>query len=718
MEGPGSVIEEKVTFCRICEPFCGMIATVENDKLVSVRPDKENPLSRGFACSKGMAYPAAQNDHDRVLYPLRRRGDGTFERVSWDAAIGEIAQRMKRIRTEHGPGSGAFYLGNPAGLNYSSLLWTQVFTRAAGIKHSYSAASQDTNSRFVANHLLYGQMYQLPLPDLDNTEFLVILGANPVVSHMSMCSVPRVSEVLHDIERRGGRVLVIDPRRTETAQEHEWLPIVPDSDAWFLLSLAHVLCTEGLVDEQHLRAVASGFDALKDVAASFSPEATAGQTGIAPDTVREIGRELVARKAAIYGRTGTCLGSVSTLVNFLIDAVNLLAGNLDRRGGWVFGQSPLPMPSIKNAYAERLTRVGSLPTVMGWEPAALMAAEMTTPGPGQIRMLFVNAGNPVLSTPGGPALEKALEGLDLMVSIDLYLTDTNQHADFILPAAAMYEREDLPVLTIGLFLKPFLQATRAVVPPAGESRLEWEILQEILNKAGLWPSPNPLARLAARFARRLTPRVVLDAMIRFGRGGDRYIRRRGLNLNRLLDEHPHGIVFADQLEVGRLAAVVRHKDKKIHLDPEEIRAEIVRLQSRGEDPDYPLRLIGQREPRSENSWMHNVPALRVARAPHGARMHPDDVTELGLTHMGRVRLVSRSGAIELPVIATEDISRGVVAVPHGWGHRGGGWRQANHDGGANVNELASINPEDLEQLAGMSHLSGIRIRAERVELAI
>ncbi|TSE01182.1 molybdopterin-dependent oxidoreductase [Skermania sp. ID1734] len=718
--------QEKVTFCRICEPFCGMIATVENDRLIGLRPDKDHPLSRGFACPKGMAYPAVQNDPDRVLHPLRKRPDGTFEQVSWHEATSEIARRVRHIRSRYGARSGAFYLGNPAALNYSNALWSLLFMRALGITHFFSAGSQDTNSRFVANHLLYGQIMQIPLPDIHHTEFLVLMGANPVVSHMSLCSVGRVAEELHAIENRGGRVVVIDPRRTETAREHQWLPILPDSDAWLLLSIINVLFAENLVDRARVAKIASGVESLRRLATPFPPEATAERTRIPAETVRGLARDLTQKRSAVYGRTGTCLGSAPTLVNFLMDAVNILAGNIDQRGGVVFGEPVLPLVQLDaytdafSSYVPAKTRIGAMPTVMGQEPAAFMAAEMTTPGPDQIRMLFVSAGNPVLSTPNGPELENALAGLDLMVSIDLYVTETNQHADFILPATAMYEREDLPVANGTFYLQPFVQATPAVVPPRGQARLEAEILQEIAEKAGVWPMPNPLVRLAAGVANLVhlpvTPRRVLDTLIRLGRGGDRFgLRRNGLTLDRLIANHPHGVMFADAVEVGRIRRVIRHRDKRIHLHHPEIRSEVQRLGQRREDPDFSLRLIGQREPRSENSWMHNVAALRAARAPHAARMHPEDVDDLGLTHLGPVRLVSASGHIELPVIATADISRGVVAVPHGWGHGGGSWKRANREPGANVNALASTNPADLDPLSGMSHLSGIRVRAERID---
>ncbi|CAM3766815.1 molybdopterin-dependent oxidoreductase [Smaragdicoccus niigatensis] len=717
---------EHVTFCRICEPFCGLIATVENDKLKGLRADPDHPLSQGFACPKGIAYAGVQNDPDRVLHPLRRRADGEFEQVSWDVAMKDIIRRTKAIRKEHGNESISLYFGNPSALNYSHAIWVVGLADALGIRHVYSAGSQDTNSRFVASHLLYGMLTIVPTPDVENTELLVVLGANPHISHGSLFSAPRLKERMHAIVERGGRVLVIDPRHTETAQDFEWLPVVPDSDAWLLLSILNVLFSEGRADLKRLAATSTGWEKLRTLVADFRPEQTESHTGVAPETVRTLARELASKKAAVYGRLGTCQGQHATLVNFLMDAVNLVAGNLDARGGAVFGKSSIaPLEDLLARTGTATvnswrSRIGGLPEVLKTEPAALMTAEMTEPGPGQIKAMFVSAGNPVLSTPGGPALEKALDGLDLMVAVDLYVNETNRHADYVLPSTAMYEREDFAIASQTYYIKPFLQATAAVVPPAGEARPEWQIYDEIARGLGTRPVPLKAGRFGARlaeFARvPLTPTRLLDSLIRLGPKGDLFgLRRGGLTLERLITRYPHGIVLADRQPVGRLRKVVRHRDRKVHLDHPEIRADVARLQARQDDPDYPLHLIGLRELRSENSWMHNVPSMRAARAPQAARMHPDNAAELGLVHNGMVRLVSKSGAIELPVMVTDDIKPGVVAVPHGWGHKGTGtWRRSNVEGGVNVNELMSTDPRDLEQLAGMSHLNGVRIRAERV----
>jgi anaerobic selenocysteine-containing dehydrogenase len=721
--------EEKPTFCRICEPLCGMVATVEDGELVRLRPDANHPLSRGFACPKGIAFAEVHNDPDRVRHPLRRRPDGTFEQVSWETAMGDILTRLHHVRDEHGPDGIGWYFGNPGAFSYSHQIWVAAFMLMLGSKHLFTAGSQDVNSRFVASELLYGTPISAPIPDLGRTELLVVVGANPLVSHGSVLSAPRIKDELHGIVDRGGRVVVVDPRRTETARAFEWLPVRPDGDAFWLLSLLHVLFEEGLADERAIAEQARGAEELRALALAFAPEQTEEQTGVPAGEVRALARELAATpRAALYGRTGTCLGRSGTLTTFLLDAVNLVAGNLDRVGGSMFGSFGVPGERLMTALALRLlplrtgarrSRIGDFPHVLGSEPAALMAKEITTPGPGQVRALFVSAGNPVLSVPNGPELETALESLDLMVAIDLYVNETNSHADYVLPATTMYEREDFPLPFQALFTTPFRQATEKVVEPAGEARQEWEIIEELMR--GMWRrSPLLAAREVTRRAlgplgpRLMQPRLLADVLVRVSAGGSLFgLRRGGLTLSRLLGEHPHGKVVAEHLEPGALGTVVQHSDRRVRLDPPEIAAEVRRLHERADDPELPLRLIGMRELRSENSWMHNAPLLMRGGRVHAARMHPDDAAAAGVADGEPLRLVSAHGAIELPVVLTEDLVRGVVAVPHGWGHQGKGrWRHANEAGGVNVNELTSSEAADVEPLAGMAHLNGVPVRAE------
>ena len=709
--------EQVATYCRICEPLCGLIATVRDGvELVELRPDRDHPLSKGFACRKGIAMAEIHNDPDRVLHPLRHRPDGSFEEVGWDAALSDIAARLTRLRRAYGGTAIGWYFGNPATFSYSHPLWLSGFMAALRSPHLYSAGSQDVNNRFAASALLYGAPTLVPIPDLRRTDLLLMIGANPLVSHGSIISVPRIKDELTAIVHRGGRVIVVDPRRSETAKAYEHVPVRPDGDAWLLLSLLQVIFAERLDDAAACADAATGTAKLRELAAAFPPERTAARTSVPPEVVRRLARDLAAaRHAVVYGRTGSCLGRHGTLVAFLMDALTMVTGNLDRAGGGLFGTSPIPVDELLRVsglatYAKTRSRVGGFPDVLGTFPAGVMAEEITTPGPGRLRALFVSAGNPVLSVPGG-TLAAALDDLELLVCIDLYVTETGRKADYILPATTFLEREDFPLPFLQNYLTPYVTWTEPVVPPRGAARQEWEIIDELARRMRLGVGMFRVQRLAHRLGIRPSPRRLIDVLIRTGRAGDRFgLRRSGLSLRRLRT-HPRGIVLGDHHETGTLRRRIVHKDKRVHLAPPEIVAEIERLKAAPEPPaDFPLRLIGLRESRSHNSWMHNAPALMRGGRGHLARVHPADAAACGLTDGEPCQITSAHGSIELPVRITDEMTPGTVAVPHGWGHRDGGWRLANAAGGVNVNLLASPRPDDLETLAGMANLNGIPVR--------
>src|SRR5919109_947505 len=512
-------VEEKVTFCRICEPLCGLVATVEDGRLQKLRPDPEHPLSRGYACPKGIAMTDVQNDPDRVLYPLKRTGDsGEFERVGWPEAMSDIAERLRRVLDERGPAAVGWYMGNPGAFSYSHVLWTKGFLDALGSPHYYTAGSQDVNNRFAASALLYGSPLLVPIPDIARTDFLFMVGANPLVSHGSVLSAPRVREQLLAITDRGGRVVVVDPRRTETARRSGPLPVHPDSDGWLLLSMLNVIFEEGLADKTYLAAHTAGWEFIARQAAAYPPESTEQRTGIEPERLREVARAFAAAEgAAAYGRTGSCLGRFGTLVAFLLDALNAVTGNLDRPGGAVFGRPPVSLDDVGeriglDTYGKIRSRIGGFPDVIGNLPATLLPREIETPGELQIRALFVSAGNPVLSVPDGGALERAIGELELFVSLDFYVNETNRHADYVLPTTTLYEREDVPLALLGFFTQPFIQVTDAVVPPAGEARQEWEIIDAIARRLGVAPYSMRALRRLARLGVRLSPQRLVDLL--------------------------------------------------------------------------------------------------------------------------------------------------------------------------------------------------------------
>jgi anaerobic selenocysteine-containing dehydrogenase len=645
----------------------------------------------------------------------------------------DIAARCNEILRSHGSGGFGWYMGNPAAFSYSHLFGVMAFIKGVGRhSHYFTSSTQDTSSRLLASQFLYGTPMSVPIPDLVRTDLLVLMGANPVVSHGSFLTAPRIKDRMHDVVKRGGRVVVIDPRRSETAAQFEWLGIVPDSDAYFLLSLLQVLFTENLADRSVIAAQADGLDWLAAQCAPFPPESTEQHTGMAPEVVRALARDLATTpRAAVYGRLGTCVGRQGTLTTYLIDAVNLVAGNLDRPGGSVFstlgisGQRwglKVMGATLRRTYRRKRTRVGGFRSVIASEPAALMAKEMTTPGKGQIRALFVSAGNPVLSVPNGDELESALETADLVVGLDFYVTETTAHCDYILPVTTMYERDDFALTFQQFQATPFRQATEAVVDAPGEARTEWDIIDDLIHRMGartpVFVMLGAVRKMLSAFGRQLNPRVLADGMIRLSDGGDRYgLRRGGLTFSRLSGRHPHGVIVAPHIRTGVLGEVVVYGGGRMRLAHDDIASEVSAMQSRRHPADFPLRLIGMREPRSENSWMHNAPLLMRGERVHRALVHADDAAVRGIADGDVVEVISAHGRITLPVALTRDIVPGTVAIPHGWGHKGtGGWQLANRAGGANVNQLMSSDPADVEALAGMSWLTGVPVQVTAAQL--
>ena len=512
--------EHRTTYCRICESLCGMVAEVQDDRLVALRGDKDHPLLAGFACSKGIAFTEVVNDPDRVTTPLRRRADGTFEEVSWDDALADIARRLSQIHRRHGSSAVGWYFGNPGAFSYSHLTAVVCFVNGLGLgTHLYTASSQDTHSRLMASQLLYGIPSAVPIPDVLRTDLLVVIGANPVVSHGSVLTAPRIRDRMRDVVKRGGRVIVIDPRKTETAAQFEWLGIVPDTDALLLLSMLQVMFAEDLVDRPRVGKQADGLAWLATQCAPFTPQRTESATGIPAGTVHELARSLARTpRAAIYGRIGTCAGRSGTLTSYLIDAVNLVAGNVDVPGGSVFGSFSVPGEGwaftvlgalLRHDYRRNRSRVGGFGNLIHTEPATMLAREITTAGDGQIRALFVSAGNPVLSVPNGAELAEAMQKLELSVALDFYITETTAQCDYVLPVTTMYERDDFPLLFQPFQTTPFRQITEAVAAPRGQARTEWQIVDDLMRRMAT-RSPAFAALAVARvsaglFGRQLNP---------------------------------------------------------------------------------------------------------------------------------------------------------------------------------------------------------------------
>jgi formate dehydrogenase len=710
------------THCRICEPQCALRVTVADGRIAAVAGSPDHVHSRGHLCVKAVGAIDTVYDPDRLLYPMKRvGGPGEFQRVSWDEALSDIVERLQAVRRTHGSDSFATFMGNPPAFGYSAAFWLGGFQSALDVKWRYGVNAEDAAARQVANHFLFGSAGILLKPDFWRTRFALILGANPFVSHGSSFSEPLVRDALRGIVARGGRVVVVDPRRSETARAFEHLAIRPGTDAWLLLGMIRTLFEEELTDEAYIREFTANAEQLRSLTKRFSLADCASRCGIPSERIEALARDFAAADSGIvYGRTGTCVQRFGTLANILQDTVNALTGNIEREGGYIFGWSPVEFEKFAEAsgfagYARQPTRVFGHPEVFGLHPSTSLVPDIVTPGPGQVRALMSFGANPVLSSAGGgERLEAALQQLDLHFSLDLYINESNRHAHYVLPVTHFYERSDIPFAAAGLMLRPSLWYGHAVIPPRGEVREEWRILQEIARRLGLGGAyAAPWMRRLARWGLEIKPETMADLVLRAGPAGDRFgLRPAGLNVRKLRTGYPNGISLKGELPIGSLREKLRTPDRRIDLCSAPLPAELERLARHQDDPAFPLRLIGMREIKSHNTWMHNSPRLMPARRRHHAFLNPDDAREHDIADGALVVVESKSGSVELPARVTTDIARGTVAIPHGWGHRGG-WRIANGAGGANSNILASGAADDIEPLAAMSILSGVPIRVRR-----
>lgn len=474
---------QHITFCRICEALCGMIVEVEDGRIKKIGPDRLNPHSTGHICIKGPAMADVVHDPDRLRTPLKRSGGpGHFAPVSWDEALSDIAKRFAAIRDDHGGKAIASYFGNPAAFNLRALFGGGALYRALGISKFFNTGSQDTTARYVASYILYGDVKRTPIPDLERCNMLLMLGSNPLISHGSMLTVPRLREALDAIAKRG-RVIVVDPRRTETAERFEHLTIRPGTDPWLLSAMIGEIRRGGKLDMEFISAATTGSDRLFAAIDRITPELAERHCGVSADRIRQLAADFAASQSVAYGRVGLCRGRFSTLSNFLLDALNIVCGRFSVAGGSVFGHSLSASVGAQgpSGYGAGQSRIADLPTVAGSMPSVLLAPEILEPGAGRVRGLLSIAGNPVLSAPGGEQLEKALSSLDLFVAIDIFMNESNRFADYILPATTFLERADLPSIPVEFMPRPFLQFTHPVLPPQGDVREEGDVLASLAS---------------------------------------------------------------------------------------------------------------------------------------------------------------------------------------------------------------------------------------------
>ena len=701
--------------CSLCEASCGIVVTTDEGRVTDIRGDKDDPHSRGFICPKARALSDIYDDPDRLRRPIVRTDDGWVE-VGWEEAFDLVARRIREVRRTYGRDAVAAYQGNPSAHNLGLLTVGQLLFRGLRTRSLFSTSSVDQLPHMVASYLMFGHQWMLPVPDIDRTDLFICMGANPAVSNGSLMTAPNVKGRLKSVRERGGRVVIIDPRRTESAAlADEHLAIRPGSDALLLLSMTHVLFDEHLV---RVTRPAVGVDELGGVAAEFAPEITEVATGVEPEVVRRLARSLAkTERAVIYGRVGLSTQEFGGLCGWLLIALNALTGHLDEVGGAMFTTPAVDVLRVSSAlgaggsYATYRSRVRGLPEMGGELPAAVLAEEIETAGARQIRALIMSAGNPVLSSPNGARLERALPTLDFMVAVDWYVNETTRFADVILPPTAHLERSHYDAL----FLSFAVHNTAKYAPPvferADDQRHDWEISVELLTRIIRMPV---ISRLARQLLLRSGPEGILRLALATGPHG---LRRGGVSLRRLR-RSPHGIDLGP-LE-PRLPGLLRTPGRKVQLAPQQFLADLPRLRSRLEKwstrPEG-LVLIGRRHLRSNNSWMHNSRSLMEGRGHPTCTLmiNPRDASVLNLTNGEVARVISTTGSIAAPVEVSDAVMPGVVSLPHGWGHHRSGaqLRVAGRQPGVSINDVT--DDQFVDVLTGTAVLSGIPVRVSAVE---
>lgn len=697
----------------LCEASCGLEVRHDGTNIHAVRGDVGDSFSGGYICPKAVALKDIHEDKDRLKLPLRRFGND-FREVSWEEALSFTAHELARIQKAHGRDAAAVYVGNPLGHSYAGTLSALLFGAVLGTKNRYSSQSVDALPRLFAVFQMYGNQALLPVPDIERTEYLLIFGANPLVSNGSIMTAPDMKNRLRRLRERGGRAVVVDPRRTETAREaDEHVFIQPASDAWLLLAMLHVIFDERLERLGRLEPLVRGLDAIRSLVRRFPPERSAAITGVPAELARRLAREFAgSARAAAYGRMGTSTQRFGAVASWLVDVLNVVTGNLDRPGGVMFNTPAADLPAIaqllgqKGSFARFTSRVQGLPEFNGELPASALAEEIETPGSGQIRALTTICGNPVLALPNGKRLEEAFSSLAFMASVDIYLNETTRHAHVILPTTFGLERDDYPLLSSAMAVRNRARYAPAVVAPSPGALHDWQVLNELaLRLLGERGSPV-LGAALRRTLGRLNPRHMLDLMLRLGPHG-LLRRRQGLSLVALGE---HGVDLGE-LE-PRLPGVLATADQRICLAPDVLVQDVSRLESEltGSAGLVPaLRLVGRRQLRSNNSWMHNASRLMGGRERCTLLVHPSDAARLGLQAGGQARITSRVGSITAPVEVSDDVMPGVVSLPHGWGHDRAGTRLgiAEQKPGVSLNDVT--DDRLFDPLSGVAHLNGVPV---------
>ncbi len=718
------------TFCRICECLCGLQVTKMDNRIIDVKPDKDHIATNGFSCVKGLKQHEMYNSPDRLRYPMKRTEKG-FERIRWSQALREIGAKVQKIIREDGPDSVGMYVGTAAGFSVLHPVFAQGFMTGLGSKSMYASSTQDCSNKFAASRHIYGFPFTLPFPDIRNINCLIIVGANPVISKWSFLQVPNPIKKLREIQDRGGKVIVVDPRKTETAKvASEHIFIRPGTDVFFYLSFLHELIKSKGIDQPVIELYTRGYEKIVKLAEDWPASRTEKVTKIPESKLKSLVETYIKSDgAALYSSTGVNMGGKGTLAYWIQEVINAISGNLDRQGGTLVGKGIMDFIRFgsKNGILMRedRSRIGNLISVNDGFPGGILADEILTPGKGQLKALFVTGGNPLITMANSERLRKAFRQLELLVCLDILPGETCQEAHYQLPCSDPFQRADLPFifpLMLGLQEKPYLQATRALVKMDAEQRNESSIY---IDLAKACKKPLYGSFLAQWFFSALS---TANGWIR-GRRFNTFPQEFFLNLllrlcgqrsfNSLL-KHPHGFLRKDHQPGSFLGKRVMTPDKKMDLAPEPLIGMASSLNADFEkerNDRQKLRLITRRAVTTHNSWTHNLDRMIAnGRDTNYLYMHPEDAATRSISEYDLVDVASDTGMVRAPVKLLDELMPGTVALPHGWGHQHAkGLSVASKTRGVNVNILAADGPENLEHLSGMARLTGIPVEVSKAK---
>lgn len=696
----------KFRTCSLCEAMCGLEIQVENNKVLSIKGDKQDPFSRGHICPKAVAMKDIHEDPDRLKYPIKKTENG-WQQISWEAAFDEVAEKLNSVRKKYGDNAVGVYQGNPSVHNLGTTLFSPGFVRALKTKNRFSATSVDQLPHHLAGLTMFGHSFLMPVPDIDRTDFWIIMGGNPLVSNGSIMTAPDIGKRMKAIQKRGGKVITIDPRYTETAAKaDQHIFIKPGTDVCLLLGMIRAIFEQDLVELNHLENLIDNeeLELLKSLVQDFTLEKISNITGIEEQVIEELVQSFAKAKSGVcYGRLGLSVVEFGGLSQWLINTLNILTGNMDVPGGAML---PIPAfdtignkPKGRARFDRWKSRVRGLPEFGGELPSATLAEEILTPGEGQIRAMVTSCGNPILSTPNGTQLDKAFESLDFMVSIDIYLNETTRHADIILPPATGLEVPHYDISFHQLAIRNTAKFSEPVVEKEEGTKYDYEIFIELQKRIQKDELPEDEAlRNKILFQYHLTPEMILENALQKG--------PYQLSLNKL-KESPHGIDF------GALKSVFPDRlhtlDKRINLVPEIFKNDLQRLKSKQFDENRHLLLIGRRHLRSNNSWMHNSQRLVKGGDRCTLLIHPEDAKKRNLEEGQNATIKSRIGQISIPIEITESIMKGVVSIPHGWGHGRKGVKMeiAAAHAGVSINDLT--DELLIDELTGNAAVNGVPV---------